>query len=605
MTVRITRPVTRSTQLRLLEVSMRIALLTESAFPRAKSAEGGWCDRLTRGLPEHEFEMYALGATRRDPLPEPLPDRLFALRHGAPSAGMLQGRGRRRALTAYQALVRSLVEPGAAAEFGPALYALAEAGRGGGLPALLRSGAALRLLEAAWQEPGAVAARGSGSAAEPLVRDALVAADLLERCLRPLSASWYEPADGYPRRLRWPWAQGAPSAGGPAGGRSGGRSGGLAAVDLCHAVDGGLAVLPGLLAKHFYGIPLIITEHSLHLRERARGYRSAPYRRPVRALLLTFFRLLAREGYQQAGLITPGSSYDQRWQIHCGADPAAIRVVYEGTENADHPPVGAEPEIPALAWSGPMEPHGGLDTMLRAFAELRAEPEHAEVRLRVHGETSAVDRTGPAEEYQDHCRRLARELFPAEPGAPAAVCFEGRPARLRTVHEGGTVVVFSGTEGPPPTLLAEAMLSGRPVVATDVGAAREVVGPAGLLVPADDPRALATACSALLADQERRLRLGNAGRLRAQELYAVEPAAAAFRELYLELVSHWPGQRAAESGLRVACRPFSRTAEAWVAAESRTGGQPTTADRMPPRPAAPRPVAVGAAGAASEEAGAG
>ncbi|MBC3842645.1 DUF3492 domain-containing protein [Streptacidiphilus sp. 4-A2] len=92
----------------------------------------------------------------------------------------------------------------------------------------------------------------------------------------------------------------------------------LGSADLCHALDGGLGVLPGLVAKHYYGTPLLITEHSLHLRERARGYRAAPYRAPVRALLLAFFRLLAREGYRQAGLITPGSGYDRRWQIHCG-----------------------------------------------------------------------------------------------------------------------------------------------------------------------------------------------------------------------------------------------------------------------------------------------
>jgi hypothetical protein len=115
-------------------------------------------------------------------------------------------------------------------------------------------------------------------------------------------------------------------------------------------------------------------------------------------------------------------------------------------------------------------------------------------------------------------------------------------------------------------LVAEAMLSGRPVVATDVGAARELVGPTGLLVPAEDPAALAAACSALLWDQERRSRLGNAGRLRAQELYAVEPAAVAFRDLYLELASRLPSAET-PFGAPAARRPFGRTAEVRVAAE--------------------------------------
>ncbi|MFC1417392.1 DUF3492 domain-containing protein [Streptacidiphilus cavernicola] len=542
---------------------MRIALLTEGGFPIAESAEGGWCDRLTRGLPEHEFEMYALGAARREAPPEPLPARLSALRPSTPAAAVLHGRPRRRALLAYRALVRSLVEPGAAAGFGPALYALAEAGRGGGLPALLRSGAALRVLETAWQAPGAIGAAGSGAAVEPQVRDVLVAADLLAHHLRALSAPWYgaEPAAEGPVRERWWSAVRLPGqAAGPAG---------LASADICHAVGGGPAVLPGLLAKHFYGIPLIITEHGLHLRERARGYRDAPYRRPVRALLLTFFRLLAREGYRQAGLITPGSSYDQRWQIHCGADPATVRVVYEGTENADRPAAGAEPEIPTLVWTGPIEPHGGLETALRGLAELRET--HATARLRVHGGAPAG-----AEAYRAHCAELVATLFPDE---AEAVVFEEAGARLDAVYERGTVTVLSGTRGAPPRLLAEAMLSGRPVVATDVGAARELIGPTGLLVPAEDPRALAAACAALLADEERRARLGNAGRLRAQEMYAVEPAATAFRGLYLELVSGRP-LPVAPLGAVAARRPFGRTAEAWVAASA----------------AQPQPVAMAAGG---------
>ena len=539
---------------------MRIALLTESAFPTARSVEGGWCERLTRGLPEHEFELYALGATRHDPLPEPSPARLLRLRHADPaggplgsllSGGVLRGLRRRRALTAYRELVRSLVEPGATGGFGPALYALAEAGRGGGLPALLRSGAALDVIESAWRTPGARGTIGPGSVGEPLVRDALVAVDLLERCLRPLSAPWY------------------------------GRDA-LASADLCHAVDGGLGVLPGLLAKHDHGTPLLITEHSLHLRERARGYRTAPYRWPVRALLLAFFRLLATEGYRQAGLITPGSAYDRRWQLHCGADPESIRVVYQGTARAGEPPAGPEPALPTLVWSGPIEPYGGLVAMLHAFATLRGQIPDAV--LRIEGE---VPVGGLA--HAEHCRDLARRLLPDRPDAvrfpdgfpdsapdtspaTAPATSPDRAVPPGTGAEQGTVLVFSGTRGVPPRLLAEAMLSGRPVVATDVGAAREVVGPTGLLVPAEDPLALAAACTALLDDPERRSRLGTAGRLRAQELYAVEPAASAFRGLYLELVSRWPGAGPEPVPVpedlaplaALARQPFARSADHWL-----------------------------------------
>ncbi|MBF9067620.1 glycosyltransferase [Streptacidiphilus fuscans] len=491
---------------------MRIALVTESA------ATDAWGQRLVGSLAEHEFLRLSTADAAR----------AGEGRRATPPWG---GR-RRRALAAYGELVRTLVDTNparAAAGFGPALYALAEAGRGGGLAALLRSGAAVRSLEHAWLGSGAVIAAGAGDAGVPLLQDVLVAADLLERALRPLSLPWYQ-------------------------GRSGKAA--LAGVDVCHVVGGSAAALPALVAKRQLGLPFLLTEHSLHLRERYRGYRASRYRHPVRALMLAFHRLLAGEAYAQAGVITPGSAFDQRWQEYCGAQRERIRVVHEATPLADRPPVGAEPERPTLAWLGPMEPWGGLEPMLRAFALVREEQPDAE--LRVYGWVYGQSRAG-AVGYEAHCRELARELF--GDAVTEAVSFDGPPPRLRTVHEDATVLVFTGTKGVRPQLLAETQLSGRPVIATDVGAARELLGPTGLLVPPGDPVPLAVACSALLGDEERRARLGTAGRLRAQELYAVEPAIDAFRTLYLELAAEVP-QDAPEP----VAQPFSRPAEYWIGA---------------------------------------
>lgn len=68
-------------------------------------------------------------------------------------------------------------------------------------------------------------------------------------------------------------------------------------------------------------------------------------------------------------------------------------------------------------------------------------------------------------------------------------------------------------------VFVEAMAAGIPVVATDVGAANEVVTPeCGVLVPALDPHALADALIALAASPARRQEAGAAGRVRARAL---------------------------------------------------------------------------------------
>jgi len=78
----------------------------------------------------------------------------------------------------------------------------------------------------------------------------------------------------------------------------------------------------------------------------------------------------------------------------------------------------------------------------------------------------------------------------------------------------------SHREGMPRSII-EAMMSGLPVVATDIRGSREEVidGQTGLLVPVADAGALAAALATLAADPARCAAMGTAGRTRALDLY--------------------------------------------------------------------------------------
>ncbi len=331
----------------------------------------------------------------------------------------------------------ALLDPRAEEGFGPALYRLARAAADGVLSPFLRGDRAIAVLTAVWNRPGLPVRE-----ARPTLHDAVTATTLLEHALRPLAAPY--PEEG-----------------------------------VAHAVSGGVAVLPGLAALDRHGVPLLLTEHGVYLRERYLGYRTAPYRWPVKALLLGFFRLLAEESYRRAALITPGNRYNRLWEEQGGAAPESIRTVYNGVDPAAFPPAGPEPEQPVLSWAGRVDPIKDLETLIRAFALVRAELPAA--RLRLFGGTP---RGGEA--YRERCEALAAHL-----GHGEAVTFEGRVEDIKDAYAAGNVVMLSSiSEGFPFTLI-EAMSCGRATVSTDVGGVREAVGDAGLVVPPRDPAAMA------------------------------------------------------------------------------------------------------------------
>ncbi|HEY1254414.1 MAG TPA: glycosyltransferase [Terracidiphilus sp.] len=93
-------------------------------------------------------------------------------------------------------------------------------------------------------------------------------------------------------------------------------------------------------------------------------------------------------------------------------------------------------------------------------------------------------------------------------------------------------VLASAWEGMP-LVLGEAMAMEKPVVATDVGGVRELVGGAGILVPAKNPESLAEAMLATMrSSQEERARSGQAGRERIAAHFSIEAKADQWEELY-------------------------------------------------------------------------
>lgn len=165
-----------------------------------------------------------------------------------------------------------------------------------------------------------------------------------------------------------------------------------------------------------------------------------------------------------------------------------------------------------------LDPLKGLEDLVRALAQLR--DESAPVMLLIAGDGPA---RGPVEQR-------AREL---KLGADRLRLLGFRNDVPDLLCAADFYVLPSLTEGLPLSLL-EAMAHRLPVLATPVGGIPEVVrdGEDGLLVPANDPQALAQAMARLAGDAVLRAALGEAAFRRVTKQFSFEQMVREYEALY-------------------------------------------------------------------------
>ena len=137
----------------------------------------------------------------------------------------------------------------------------------------------------------------------------------------------------------------------------------------------------------------------------------------------------------------------------------------------------------------------------------------------------------------DGDQRAALQRLAGETGVADRVVFTGDRDDVGSILAASDVFVLPTHVDLLPTVVAEAMAAGLPVVASDVGGLGDMVedDATGILYPAGDIEALTLACLKLLADPGRRDMLGRAGRLVAEEKFDLREHVETLQSIYLEL----------------------------------------------------------------------
>jgi glycosyltransferase involved in cell wall biosynthesis len=196
----------------------------------------------------------------------------------------------------------------------------------------------------------------------------------------------------------------------------------------------------------------------------------------------------------------------------------SVLTIHNGVPDESHEPLAPPTPGPVVGAVGRLEQQKGFDTLIRALSLV---------------EGAALVLVG------DGTERAALEHLARKVGVADRVQWAGWSDDARRYL--ATFDVFalpSRFEGFPLAVL-EALLARSAVVAADVGSVSEVVldGKTGLLVPPEDPIALAGAIGRLLADAGLRRRLGERGRQLVLERFTAAHMTRAFESLYAELLT--------------------------------------------------------------------
>ena len=217
----------------------------------------------------------------------------------------------------------------------------------------------------------------------------------------------------------------------------------------------------------------------------------------------------------QAAIFAGPDDLDRLHIIHCGVDPSAYSPVVH---------VGSGTRLLFVARLAELK---GLSVLLEAMAVVAKA--HPDVRLTVVGD-------GPE---RSRFEKLRKRL-----NLEQTVDFVGYRSQSEVAQHLADTDVFvlpSYAEGVPVTLM-EAMGSGLPVVATQVGGVSELVehGTNGFIVRPGDADELADRISTLLGDPALRQRMGSAGRSKVESDFSNEREAARLETLFANTAAGLP-----------------------------------------------------------------
>lgn len=293
-------------------------------------------------------------------------------------------------------------------------------------------------------------------------------------------------------------------------------------VHVTHSSAAAFCGIPCVLLKLLHNTPYLLTEHGVYIREQYLSLSRNQYSPFLNTFLIRMVNSITTMNYALADQVSPVCNYNTRWEKRLGVNPSTIQVIYNGVDESVFIEGNGLPQaVPTVVMIARIDPIKDIMTFLRAAQVVKEQI--PDVKFIVYGSASVPS-------YYDQCLLLKEELELGD-----SFIFAGHTSNMSAAYQSGDITVLSSTSEAFPYSVVEAMMTGKPVVATDVGGVKEALGDTGILVEPRNSTALADGMIKLLKNKELRIELGREARERALNYFTLDRVLELHLKSYIKL----------------------------------------------------------------------
>lgn len=315
---------------------------------------------------------------------------------------------------------------------------------------------------------------------------------------------------------------------------------------VVHSISTGYAGLLSFLVQQHFDYPVMLTEHGIYTKERKIDIFLSQFFRDdadraltdpsyLRTLWDRYFQTLAQLSYHVADPIISLFQQAHQIQIEEGASSKRALVIPNGIDIERFKKLRRrlEEKLPVIGFVGRVVPIKDVKGFIRAVPGLSIHVPDLKVWI--------IGSTDQDPLYGQECVELVENTLLQD-----VIEFKPHQA-MEEVFPNIKILVLSSIRESMPLVILESLAAGVPVVATDVGACKEMIiglteeeqalGPAGKIVQVADSKALEMAIIEILQDPKLWAQMSNSAIKRAEKFYDQKIMIEKYKILYESTMS--------------------------------------------------------------------